>query len=71
MHLAAISGNKSAIELLLQPGSVDVNALTSSGETPLMKSAANGRIEICQVLLSVGADPKITTAHKMTAIDFA
>ena len=38
---------------------MDVNALTNGGETPLMKAAEGGSLDICILLLKANADPFI------------
>ena len=71
LHLASISGNKTAVEMLLATGNVNIDAATTGGETPLMKAAASGRIEICQILLNAGANCKLACNNNMTALHFA
>ena len=71
LHLACISGNGTAVQLLLQSNAVNVNAQSAGGETPLMKAAAAGRLEICQILLKGGANAKMTCMKNLTALDFA
>lgn len=47
LHHASSIGNKTAVVMLLNSGQVNLDAATTGGETPLMKAASAGRIEIC------------------------
>lgn len=48
-----------------------VNAQTSEGLTPLHMAAIKGHLEICQLLISYGADSHIPDRCGFTALDFA
>ena len=62
LHLAAASGNSQLLVELMEAGAI-VDALESSwGQTPLIFAAANNRVEAIQVLLSHGADHRITSS---------
>ena len=53
LHHAAKNGNKTAIKFLLEEGKgmIDVDAQSIGGETPLMKAADSGSMEICMWLI--------------------
>ena len=59
IHLAAYSGNAEMIEQLLNAESVDVNATTESGLTPLHIAAIRGCKDVAVALLEAGADIEI------------
>jgi hypothetical protein len=40
------------------------------GRTPLMHAAMHGRLEICRVLLSAGADPNVEDMKGYTALEY-
>ena len=72
LHFAARIGNQTAIDFLLKVGQnqtdengnvitpateINVNAQTIGGETPLMRAAECGNLNICIALLKAGSDP--------------
>lgn len=59
------------VELLLERGAkVNVRG-TLEGFTPLMTAAAEGLVDVVQVLLDAGADPDLTDKDGDTALKFA
>ena len=68
--MACNSGNEIAVALLIQNGA-DLNAQTCGGETPLMKAAANGYLNIVKALLTNNADPMIKAKNGLTALNYA
>ncbi|MBT9540015.1 ankyrin repeat domain-containing protein [Thiobacillus sp.] len=47
-----------------------VNVRDKSGRTPLMLAAEHGNTKVLEYLLSVGADPNLTTDNGLRALDF-
>ena len=45
--------------------------LYEDGATPFLRAAQSGDVELMKLLLAHGADPKIPTAHNVTALDVA
>jgi ankyrin repeat protein len=57
LHVAAIGGDPTVVELLLQHGA-DVHALSNTGNTPLYQATAfGGRKVVIDLLLAYGARP--------------
>ena len=70
LHVAAISGQMAAAELLLSLGA-KIDAVAADGTTPLHKAAANGRTEMVSLLASKGTNIKAADPSGMTALHFA
>ncbi|KAF7948277.1 uncharacterized protein EAE97_003688 [Botrytis byssoidea] len=65
LHMAASCGQLAAIEALLDNfPSLTVDQLNDVGETPLLSACRSGHRDVVELLLSRGADPKITTSSK-------
>jgi ankyrin repeat protein len=45
--------------------------LSEEGATPFLRAAQSGDVELMKLLLDKGADPKIATAHGVTALEVA
>jgi uncharacterized protein len=45
--------------------------LSEEGATPFLRAAQSGDVELMKLLLARGADPKIATAHGVTALEVA
>ncbi len=58
------------VRLLLEAGA-DPNAKTRDGGTPLHSAAFTGDLEAAELLLAYGADPAVTDAKSLTALDVA
>ena len=86
LHHAAKACNETAVEHLLKHGldftkddgtvvspqiKINVNAKTIGGETPLMKAAEAGSMDICVLLLRAGANPLLQDNGGRTAARFA
>ena len=71
LHLAAISGNISAVQKLINNKNILINAQTIGGETALMKAASQGFFEICQILLNKNCDASLKANNGMTADIYA
>merc|ERR1712166_724204 len=71
LHMAAWSGKKSSLLILLKAGA-NVHALAVDNMTPLIFAAQNGHAECCESLLKKKANPnhKISKGRK-TALHFA
>ena len=61
LGLAAYSGHKDMVELLLDRGA-DINKESIFGTTPLHFAAERGNIEAARLLISLGAKPQLTKA---------
>ena len=64
---AAMKGNASEIEMLIQQGA-DVNALDNAGGTSLMLAARSGSCRGVKLLLEAGADLDIKDGNHITAV---
>ena len=71
LHAAtALSRNPESIKLLLEAGA-DANARQTAGYTALFSAAAANRLDLVELLLAHGADPKLTNDFGQTAGTFA
>ncbi|KAI9162873.1 Vegetative incompatibility protein [Paramyrothecium foliicola] len=52
-------------------GTFDPNLCVSNGESLVYLATAFGQLEVCEVLLDLGADPNITNNSQFTALDVA
>ena len=59
LHVAANEGFDKCVDALLEAG-VDVNTVTTEGETALIIASKKGHTKCAALLLSGGADPNIT-----------
>lgn len=70
LRLAVTSGNAATIRMhldrLKHPDVTD-----TQGRTPLMIAAGHGRVEVCALLLNLGAEPGRTDAQGLSSIDHA
>ena len=74
LHEAAMSNKEPSLCALLLRHRASVTAVNKYGETPLHMAAANessAAIEICRLLLELGADPEATDVDCRTAMDIA
>ena len=71
LHHACNSGNTTAALMLLSVEGIEVNAVTISGETPLMKAAAFGDMDLCIKLIEAKADASLKDNYGMTAEKYA
>lgn len=69
LHAAALGGHADVVEVLLQCGSLDINATTATLCTPLHCAALAGSIECLRALLQAGANPDLQTCHGQTALE--
>jgi len=58
VHIAAVWGDKYAVELLLDAGAA-IDVLGDMSATPLYNAVGQGHIEVAELLLSRGANPDI------------
>ncbi|OQR82320.1 ankyrin repeat protein [Achlya hypogyna] len=56
LALAARHGQLELVHLLLRYNDIDVDKGSRDGTTPLHEAAKNGHLEVCQALISAGAD---------------
>ncbi len=68
---AASRNHQSVIRKLLQTGLVDVNAVSDSGDSPLISAARAGYTNAVCLLLEAGADPGIANENGNTAYSMA
>lgn len=68
---AASRNHQSVIRKLLQTGLVDVNAVSDSGDSPLISAARAGYTNAVCLLLEAGADPDIANENGNTAYSMA
>lgn len=70
LHYAATNGHIEIINLLLENHAY-IDAASPNGSTPLMMAALYGSPSAVKLLLEAGADPMLTNALGLNAIDFA
>ncbi|RLN63687.1 hypothetical protein BBJ29_005659 [Phytophthora kernoviae] len=63
-HYAAVEGRDSFVKALLEKKLVDVNFVDADGCTAIYYAAANGHVDVMQVLLSFGGDPNIASIRR-------
>ncbi|XP_060528049.1 serine/threonine-protein phosphatase 6 regulatory ankyrin repeat subunit A isoform X3 [Cylas formicarius] len=56
LHLAAMNGYVHLVEFLIKDHNAVIDILTLKKQTPLHLAAAAGQIEVCKLLLELGAD---------------
>ncbi|KAH8774528.1 ankyrin repeat protein, partial [Diaporthe sp. PMI_573] len=71
LHDAAKSGKLDEVCSLILHHQADIQATTSSGETPLHVAAENGHTAVVEALLKNGADIQSTTHGSETALHTA
>ncbi|MFZ4802180.1 MAG: ankyrin repeat domain-containing protein [Chlorobium sp.] len=70
LQLAAMRGKPMCVDALLQCGA-NVHAVEGNGATALHGAAFNGFIEVSNLLLRAGADPRCTDKHGNSPITLA
>ncbi|KAF4316448.1 hypothetical protein BBO99_00006171 [Phytophthora kernoviae] len=63
-HYAAVEGRDSFVKALLEKKLVDVNFVDADGCTAIYYAAANGHVDVMQVLLSFDGDPNIASIRR-------
>ena len=72
MLMAAVRrGSLADVRSIVETDRVDVNAVDRWGLTPLMQAVSQEGLEMVELLLSMGADPRLRTAEGITAIGLA
>lgn len=69
LHIASAKGHMGLVNLLLNQGGADVNAVDATGATPLMHAARKLRGKVSHALIAAGADPSLKDAEGRTARD--
>lgn len=64
-HLCAKKGLPECLPLLI---GVDVNAPDVLGVTPLMMAASQGHVDVCRILIEMGADADVAADYGYTAL---
>lgn len=70
MHIAAANGKVEIVKLFSDNKTL-INAKDKGGTTPLMLAAVNGRKDVCEVLLGIGADPYSVQENDQNVMHFA
>jgi ankyrin repeat protein len=70
MIACAYYSGKSICRMLIDKGA-NVNAAANDGTTPLMLAAQNAKLDVVELLLKAGANPKAKDAAGRTALDYA
>lgn len=68
---AAYRGNRDLVVLLLAQPHIKVDVPDGGGETPLMNAADRGSVDIADLLLKAGANPRLKNSWGQTATDMA
>ncbi|KAG5868555.1 hypothetical protein JTB14_019499 [Gonioctena quinquepunctata] len=63
LHLAAMNGYVHLVQFLIKDHNAVIDILTLKKQTPLHLAAAAGQIEVCKLLLELGADIDATDEH--------
>ncbi|PMD45491.1 ankyrin [Hyaloscypha variabilis F] len=71
LHAAAANNNLECLQVLLEVGGVDVNALDDLGGTALMRGSWKRHPAIVKFLLEKNADPFIRQTSDVDALEFA
>ncbi|XP_066915935.1 transient receptor potential cation channel subfamily A member 1-like isoform X2 [Clytia hemisphaerica] len=71
IHFASCLGKPAAVHMLCEVSRDCIDQTDDSLKTPLMLAAINGNIQICEVLISYGADVEKTDDLKMTVLHYA
>jgi hypothetical protein len=72
IHIACWEGNFNAVKILIEAGvSVDIIDTTVNKTTPLLEAARAGWAEVCQYLISKGANVLLTDKHGNSALHYA
>lgn len=68
---AAFRGNRALVVLLLAQPNIQVNVPDGGGDTALMYAAAQGSLDIEDLLMKAGANPRLKDSWGQTATDMA
>ena len=71
LHLVSFFGHLIIARYLVDEKHANINSLSKKGNTPLMRAATNGKIDIVKFLLSRGADKSIVNQEGETAYSLA
>lgn len=65
------SGNSAAVAVMIKAALVDPNAALSTGDTILIDSIKEGKVEMVETLLNQGADANLTGVDKEPPLNYA
>jgi ankyrin repeat protein len=71
LHVASENGHKSVVEVLFCHPSLDINAATVRGETPVSLASRNGYVTIVSLLVKQPQKTPHTNGDKKTALIYA
>ena len=71
LHIAAQEGRAGAVAELLEEPSIDLDARSSAGWTPLLWAVDHGATDIVELLLEAGADPDLAAPGGWTPLHIA
>lgn len=70
MHMAAISGDAAIVDLLADAGAT-VDPQGRDGGTPMMWALSEGKMDVVEKLLELGASPTLKNKAGFSALDYA
>jgi len=70
LHAAAYNGNAALVQALLDHGAA-ADAVDKTGKAPAIYAAARGYVDIVDLLVAAGVDPKQRYGHDLTALMWA
>ncbi|GJN35392.1 hypothetical protein PR202_gb24164 [Eleusine coracana subsp. coracana] len=68
LHLAAAKGHFEFCKLMIEEWGLDVNSLTTEGESTTLMAAFSGSIPVLQYLIDRGGDPGMATSRGSTPL---
>lgn len=71
LMIASWNGDIRSVKELLKDNDICINQVDSNGFTPLIKASIRNKVNVAKVLLEHGADTKIRSFGKKTALDYA
>ena len=71
LHFACRAGNLEIFSQLFEDQSVDIDAITTCGVTPLMMAIESGNIQLVALALNKNLNPFLVDALGKRAIDYA
>ncbi len=71
LFIAIREPSSKVARLLVDSPKIDLNALNTQGESPLMLAALKGQLELANQMVKKGADPTLKNQQGLTAVQFA